>query len=310
MSEYHRPIMVDEVLAGLNIRRGGVYFDGTLGGSGHSGAILAADPTVRLIATDKDGDAIAEAERALAPYAGRFSLFRTDFKCYREVLQEAGVTQLDGFLLDLGLSSHQVNTESRGFGYRMQQAPLDMRMDTRAKLTAEEVVNTYSEEALRRIFREYGEETFAGAVARNIVRAREKQRIATTGELERLTEAAIPPKYRSPACARKVFQAIRIEVNGELDGLYECILGLMGILKKGGRACILTFHSLEDRIVKQAFKELACGCECPKSFPVCVCGKRQQIEILTKKPIVASEREKEENTRSKSAKLRIAEKIE
>lgn len=310
MSEYHRPIMVDEVLAGLNIRRGGVYFDGTLGGSGHSGAILAADPTVRLIATDKDGDAIAEADRALAPYAGRFSLFRTDFKCYREVLQEAGVTQLDGFLLDLGLSSHQVNTESRGFGYRMQQAPLDMRMDTRAKLTAEEVVNTYSEEALRRIFREYGEETFAGAVARNIVRAREKQRIATTGELERLTEAAIPPKYRSPACARKVFQAIRIEVNGELDGLYECILGLMGILKKGGRACILTFHSLEDRIVKQAFKELACGCECPKNFPVCVCGKRQQIEILTKKPIVASEREKEENTRSKSAKLRIAEKIE
>ena len=301
MFEYHRPIMLREVVEGLAVRRDGVYFDGTLGGSGHSGAILAADPTVRLIATDKDGDAIAEAARALAPYAGRFSLFRTDFKNYAKVLEEAGVEKLDGFLLDLGLSSHQVDTE---------QAPLDMRMDTRSALTAEEVVNTYPEEALRRIFREYGEETFAASVARNIVRVRAQKPIATTGELASVTEAAIPPKFRSPACARKVFQAIRIEVNGELEGLYECLLGLCGALKKGGRACILTFHSLEDRIVKQAFKTLASGCECPKSFPVCVCGKRKQIEILTKKPIVASEEERRENSRSKSAKLRIAEKIE
>ncbi len=309
MERYHRPVLLQEVLEGLEIKRGGIYFDGTVGGGGHSSAILAFDESVRLIGTDKDGDAIEEAEKRLAPYKGRYSLFRTDYKNFDTVLKEEGVEALDGFLLDFGISSHQIDDETRGFAYRKKQAPLDMRMDKRTALTAEEVVGTYSEERLFRIFREYGEENFALPIARKIVSVRAKHPIRTAGELEEIVEEAIPPKFRSAACARKVFQAIRIEVNGELDGLYECVTGLTRRLKVGGRACILTFHSLEDRIVKQAFRDLSAGCTCPKNFPVCVCGKKQEIEVLTKKPLTASEEELAENSRSKSAKLRIARKI-
>lgn len=310
MSAYHSPIMVREVLEGLDIREGGVYFDGTLGGSGHTRAILESDPTVRVIATDRDGDAIAEAEKALAPFAGRVSLYRENFKNFARVLDEAGVGLIDGFLLDLGVSSHQIDDDSRGFAYRSKTAPLDMRMDLRSALTARDVVNTYSEEALRRIFREYGEESFAAPIARRIILAREKGEIVTTGELAELVEGAIPPKFRSAACARKVFQAVRIEVNGELTGLYDCIVGLIRRLKPGGRACVLTFHSLEDRAVKDAFRDLATACTCPKSFPVCVCGKKKEIDCITKKPLTASDEEIMENSRSKSAKLRIARRAE
>ena len=310
MSEYHRPILLEAVIEGLALKDGGVYLDCTLGGGGHSYGILNANPTVRLIATDKDGDAIGEAGRRLAPFAGRFSLHRTDYKNFESVLKEEGIEELDGFLIDLGISSHQIDDPSRGFAYRIGDAPLDMRMDTRGALTAETVVNTYPEESLRRIFREYGEESFAAPIARRIVAAREQKPITTTGELKALVEGGIPAKLRSAACARKVFQAIRIEVNGELDGLEECVRGLLNRLKPEGRACILTFHSLEDRIVKQVFRDLSVGCTCPKSFPVCVCGKKQEIEIITKKPLTASEEETKENPRSKSAKLRIARRLQ
>lgn len=310
MSGYHRPIMVDEVLEGLDIRAGGVYFDGTAGGGGHSFAILAADPTVRLVATDKDGDAIREVTERLSPFAGRYKLYRTDFKNFASVLDDAGVEKLDGYLLDLGISSHQIDTRERGFAYMSDDAPLDMRMDDRAQLTAKEVVNGYSEEALLRILREYGEESYASSIVRNIVRERAKGEIATCGALRSVIEESVPAAYRYHACARKTFQAIRIEVNGELDGLKECVEGLTRRLKKGGRACILTFHSLEDRIVKNVFRAMSEGCICPKSFPVCVCGKKQEIELVSRKPLTASEEEQRSNPRSTSAKLRIARKVE
>ena len=302
--------MVNEVLGGLNIRDGGVYFDGTAGGGGHSFAILASDPTVHLVATDKDGDAIEETEKRLEPFRGRFKLYRSDFKNYEEVLKEAGADALDGFLLDLGVSSHQIDTGERGFAYMSEDAPLDMRMDDRSPVTAEIVVNEYAEEDLIRILREYGEESFAASIVKKIAAARKKGRIRTCGQLRGIVEESVPAQYRYHACAKKTFQAIRIEVNGELEGLRECILGLFHRLKKGGRACVLTFHSLEDRIVKEAFRSLAEGCTCPKDFPVCVCGKKQEAEIVTKKPLTACREEVEGNSRSASAKLRIAQKIE
>ncbi len=307
MTEYHRPIMLDEVVRGLNVRSGGLYFDGTVGGGGHSFAILSADPAAHLIATDKDGDAIVQARQRLAPFDGRFRLERSDFKNFSEVLLPED--RLDGFLLDLGVSSHQIDDPTRGFAYRMGDAPLDMRMDKRSSLTARDVVNGYGEEALRRILKEYGEEPFANVIAKGILREREKKPIETCGELRSIVENALPPKFRGAACARQTFQAIRIEVNGELDGLEACIRGLIERLKVGGRAVVLTFHSLEDRIVKNVFRDLSTACTCPKSFPVCVCGRVKRLEILTKKPITASEEEQKENPRSKSAKLRIAEKI-
>lgn len=306
---YHLPIMKEEVINGLRLRDGGIYFDGTVGGAGHSYEILARNPSVRLIATDKDGDAIQAASERLKAFDGRFCLYRTDFKHYAEVFEDAGIGEIDGYLLDLGISSHQIDDEERGFSYRNGNAPLDMRMDRRSHLTAREVVNGYSEEELRRLLREYGEETFAASIARNIVKRRAVNEIVTCKELEETVEASVPAKYRYSACARKTFQAIRIEVNGELDGLKECVEGLTRRLKKGGRGCILTFHSLEDRIVKQVFQDLNTACTCPKEFPVCVCGKVREIILPERKPLTASREEIEKNSRSKSAKLRIAEKI-
>ncbi len=300
--------MLDEVIEGLRIGRG-VYFDGTVGGGGHSSAILAADEGATLIATDRDDEALAAAEKRLKPYEGRYKLFRSDYKNYANVLYRAGVDKLDGVLLDLGISSHQVDDPLRGFSYRSAAAPLDMRMDRTSPLTAAQVVNGYEEKELFRILRDYGEETFASAIARNIVRRRAEKPIGTCGELSALVEESIPPKFRSAACARQTFQAIRIEVNGELDGLADCVRGLCRTLRPGGRICILTFHSLEDRIVKEVFRELNTDCVCPKSFPVCVCGKKRELELITKKPITPGEREQAENPRSKCAKLRIAQKI-
>ncbi len=307
MSAYHHPIMLDEVIEGLNVKPNGLYFDGTCGGAGHSSAILGKEPTARLVATDKDGDAVEEATKRLEPFAGRYRLVRTDFKNFGEVLLPD--ERLDGFLLDLGVSSHQIDDESRGFAYRLADAPLDMRMDKRSALTAADVVNGYPLEELKRILREYGEEPFAGTISKSIVREREKKQIRTCGELKELVENSLPPKFRSAACARQTFQAIRIEVNGELNGLESCLRGLIKRLKKGGRACVISFHSLEDRVVKSVFRDLSTACTCPKSFPVCVCGRVKELEILTRKPLTASEEEQKNNPRAKSAKLRIAEKI-
>lgn len=306
----HRPVLLEECMQGLAPGRGGVYFDGTVGGGGHSYEILKrSTPQGRLIACDLDENAIAAATDRLSPFAGRFQIFKSNFKQYEEVLAAAGADRLDGVMLDFGVSSFQLDEVSRGFSY-LKDAPLDMRMDASGGLTAADVVNGYSEERLAAILRDYGEERFAKRIAKAVAEQRRKKRIESTGELARLVEDSIPAKFRQNGpCARKTFQAIRIEVNGELEGLGEAVRGLALKLKKGGRICVLTFHSLEDRIVKNVFRELAESCTCDKSLPVCVCGKKKEIEILTKKPVTAGEKELRENPRSKSAKLRIAERV-
>lgn len=306
----HRPVLLEECMQGLAPGRGGVYFDGTVGGGGHSYEILKrSTPQGRLIACDLDENAIAAATDRLSPFAGRFQIFKSNFKQYEEVLAAAGADRLDGVMLDFGVSSFQLDEVSRGFSY-LKDAPLDMRMDASGGLTAADVVNGYGEERLAAILRDYGEERFAKRIAKAVAEQRRKKRIESTGELARLVEDSIPAKFRQNGpCARKTFQAIRIEVNGELEGLGEAVRGLALKLKKGGRICVLTFHSLEDRIVKNVFRELAESCTCDKSLPVCVCGKKKEIEILTKKPVTAGEKELRENPRSKSAKLRIAERV-
>lgn len=303
--------MLEECMDGLNLKPGGVWFDGTVGGGGHSYEILKrTSPNGRLIATDLDDEAIAAATQRLQPFDGRFTIYKSNYKNFERVFEEAGVDEIDGAILDFGISSHQIDDEDRGFSYRAENSPLDMRMDQSAALTAETIVNTYSEEKLARILKTYGEETFAKQIARNIVKYRADKPLKTSGELSKIIQSSIPAKFRFGApCERKTFQALRIEVNGELDGLYELTVGLTKKLKKGGRIVILTFQSLEDRIVKEAFKEMQSPCTCPPSFPVCVCGKKAEIKIITKKPITAGEEELRENSRSKCAKLRIAEKI-
>ncbi len=307
----HQPVMLRECLEGLRVRDGGIYYDGTVGGGGHSYEILAqSSPSGRLIATDLDEEAINAARQRLSRFEGRFEIYKSNYKNFEQVFEEAGIDRVDGILLDFGVSSHQLDKEMRGFSYNKPYAPLDMRMDRKAYLTAEQVVNGYPQERLFRIIRDYGEERFAAKIAENIVKARSKKRIATCGELVEIIEKSIPKKFQLGApCARKTFQAIRIEVNSELDGLYDCVVGLSRKLKKGGRIAILTFHSLEDRIVKNAFRDLEQDCICDKSLPVCVCGKVKELEIITKKPIVPSEEEAEQNSRSRCAKLRIAERV-
>lgn len=307
----HQPVMLRECIEGLRIKDGGVYYDGTVGGGGHSYEILERSaPSGRLIATDLDEEAINAARQRLSRFEGRFEIYKSNYKNFEQVFEEAGVERVDGILLDFGVSSHQLDKEMRGFSYSKPYAPLDMRMDRRAYLTAEQVVNGYPQDKLFRIIRDYGEERFAAKVAENIVKTRSKKRITTCGELVEIIEKSIPKKFQLGApCARKTFQAIRIEVNSELDGLYDCVVGLSRKLKKGGRIAILTFHSLEDRIVKNAFRDLEQDCICDKSLPVCVCGKVKELEIITKKPIVPSEEEAQENSRSRCAKLRIAERV-
>ena len=303
--------MLEECMQGLNLKDGGVYFDGTVGGAGHSFEILKRTaPTGRLIATDLDDDAISAAERRLSVFEGRFKIYKSDYKDFKKVLTKAEINSLDGAILDFGVSSFQLDTEERGFSYMKPNAPLDMRMNRRQSLTAEILINEYSQNEIAKILKEYGEEKFASTIAANIVKARTRNRITMCGELVDVIENSIPKKFQQngPA-ARKSFQAIRIAVNGELKGLYECVTGLTRRLKKGGRMVILTFHSLEDRIVKQAFRYLETDCICDKNLPVCVCGKVQEVEVITKKPIIASVKEMTINSRSKCAKLRIAEKI-
>lgn len=303
--------MLEECIEGLNVRDGGIYYDGTVGGGGHSYEILRrSSPSGRLIATDLDDDAIAAATERLKEFDGRFKIFKANYKDYRTAFDGAGVDKVDGILLDFGVSSYQLDCEERGFSYMKPNAPLDMRMDAGAPLTAETILNEYGEKQIAQILKEYGEERFANLIAANVVKARADKRLTTCGEFVGIIERSIPKKFQQngPA-ARKSFQAIRIAVNGELDGLYECVVGLTRKLKKGGRIAILTFHSLEDRIVKRAFKELELDCICDKSLPVCVCGKKKEIEIITKKPTVATVKEMAINSRSKCAKLRIAERI-
>lgn len=307
----HIPVMLDECINALNLKDGGVYFDGTVGGGGHSYEILKrTSPSGKLIATDLDDDAIAAATERLSEFKGRFKIYKSDYKNFDEVLNLAEVENLDGVMLDFGVSSFQLDCGERGFSYMKPEAPLDMRMDKTAALTAEKLLNEYSQKEIAKILKDYGEEKFAAQIAANIVKARSEKRLTTCGEFVEIIENSIPAKFRQNGpCARKSFQAVRIAVNGELEGLYECVLGLARRLKKGGRIVILTFHSLEDRIVKQAFKMLECDCVCDKSLPVCVCGKKQEIDIITKKPITASVRETIVNSRSKCAKLRVAERI-
>ena len=307
----HFPVMLEECMEGLNIKSGGVYFDGTLGGAGHSYEILRrSSPNGKLIATDLDDEAIAAATERLSAFPGRFFIHKSNFNNYEQVLAEEGVASLDGVMLDFGISSHQIDEPERGFSYMSPDAPLDMRMDQEAELTAEDVINEYPQSELARILKQYGEEKFAPQIAANVVKARARARIKTCGEFVKIIEESIPKKFQQngPA-ARKSFQAVRIEVNGELSGLYEAVLGLTRRLRAGGRIAILTFHSLEDRIVKNAFRFLETDCICPKELPVCVCGKKREIELITKKPVVASPKEMLINSRSRSAKLRIAQKI-
>lgn len=307
----HIPVMLDECLEGLNIKADGIYVDGTVGGAGHSIEIVKRlSGNGRLICVDKDEDALKAAGERLAPYSDRVTFIRDDYKNLVAELDSIGVGKVDGILLDLGVSSYQLDNAERGFSY-MKDATLDMRMDRSQRISAYEVVNGYSESELARILFDYGEEKLARQIARNIVRARAEKPIETTLELAKIVEDTYPAKtrWKFGHPAKRTFQAIRIEVNDELSSLGEAVTQMARRLEKGGRMAVITFHSLEDRIVKSAFKELSLACTCPPDFPVCVCGKVQEVELVNKKPIVASEGELEKNSRSQSAKLRVIEKL-
>ena len=308
---HHVPIMVREVLSLLAPERGGVFVDGTLGGGGHAEAVLNALPEDgRLFGIDRDDEALAAAGARLAPFGARFTAIKGNFFDMKPLLAAKGVERVDGILLDLGVSSHQLDKAERGFSYKAE-APLDMRMDQTAPLDAYTVVNTWPKDELVHIFYEYGEERFSQRIAERIVSARQRHAIETTTELAALVKDAIPAKFRNEPQhpARRVFQAIRIAVNGELDGLSDAIDSAASLLNPGGRLAILTFHSLEDRIVKNAFRRMENPCTCPKSAPVCICGKKPTARVLTRHPLTADETEQTENTRSTCAKLRAIEKL-
>lgn len=309
MEYKHVSVMPEECMRALDLKNDGVYFDGTLGGSGHSYEILKRTaPKGRLIATDLDIVAIENGKEKLKEFSGRFKLFNRNFKDFNAVIDEAGESLIDGALLDLGFSSNQL-TEQRGFSY-MEDQPLDMRMDKNAFLSAKTVLNEYSEQKLTEIFYKYGEEKFSKNIAKNICQYRKEKTIDSTFEVVDIIEKSIPKRFQvNGHPAKKIFQAIRIEVNGELEGLDKVIFDIVRRLKSGGRIAIITFHSLEDRIVKNAFAELEKDCVCDKRLPICVCGKKREIKLLNNKPILASEEELVRNSRAKSAKLRIAQKI-
>ena len=309
MEFIHKSVLLDECIEALNIRPDGVYVDGTLGRAGHSREIAKRLTTGRLICIDRDMAAIEAAQERLAPWMERVTLVHGNFADLEAVLRENGIGGVDGMLFDLGVSSPQLDDASRGFSY-MQDAPLDMRMDLDAPLTAYEVVNSWSYEELRRILFDYGEERYAPAIAKAIVRTRETAPIETTLELVDVIKGAMPSaalrEKQHPA--KRSFQAIRIAVNGELDALPPMLTAAVEALNPQGRLAVITFHSLEDRIVKKAMQNMARGCTCPPEFPVCVCGKKPKLKVLTRKPIVSGEAELNENPRARSAKLRVAEK--
>ena len=307
----HISVLLYECIEALNIRDGYTYVDCTAGGGGHSLEIAKRlGKNSRLICFDRDTTAIAAAKERLKDYLDKVTFINENFSSIGRVLDELGVDNLGGVLADLGCSSYQFDTPERGFSY-MHDAQLDMRMDTDAYLTAYKVVNEYSESDLRRIIFDYGEERFAPKIAQAICKRRASEPITTTAQLTEVIKSAIPPKMRQdgPHPAKRTFQAIRIEVNGELDAIAPLIKDASSRLNESGRIAIISFHSLEDRIVKQSFREMASGCTCPKDFPICVCGKKPILKDISKKPILPSEEELEYNPRSRSAKLRIAEKL-
>ena len=307
----HRSVLLDETIEQLNIRPEGIYVDGTLGGAGHSFEIAKRLTTGRLIGIDQDADAIAAATKRLEPYADKVTIVRNNYCNMKEELHRLGIERVDGILLDLGVSSFQLDTPERGFTYRVEDAPLDMRMDQRQTLTAKEIVNHYSEKELYRIIRDFGEDRFAKNIAKHIVEARKIKELETTGELIDVIRASIPMKVQATGGhpAKRTFQAIRIELNRELDVLKDTLDEMIDLLSPRGRICIITFHSLEDRIVKTIFRKNENPCTCPSDFPVCVCGKVSKGKVITRKPILPSEEELEENSRSKSAKLRVFERV-
>lgn len=307
----HKSVLLEETIEGLAIRPDGIYVDGTLGGGGHSYEICKRlSDKGRLIGIDQDEDAIAAATKRLEEFQDRVSIVRSNYCNMGQVLRDLGIDKVDGIVLDLGVSSYQLDTVDRGFSYKYD-TELDMRMDRRQTLTAKEIVNSYSEKELFRIFRDYGEEQFAQNIAKHIVRNRQNQEIATTYELNEIIRAAIPAKCRMNGHpSKRVFQAIRIECNKELDVLRDSMDEMISLLNPGGRLAIITFHSLEDRIVKSAFKKNEHPCTCPPEFPVCVCGKASMGKSVYRKPVLPCEEELIENSRSKSAKLRVFERAQ
>ncbi|MGM9639346.1 MAG: 16S rRNA (cytosine(1402)-N(4))-methyltransferase RsmH [Butyricicoccaceae bacterium] len=307
----HVPVLPAECMDGLHIRPDGIYVDGTTGGGGHSSLIARQlSEAGRLVCIDRDDEALAAARQRLEPLGKNITFVKNNFSRILDVLKDLEIEKIDGILFDLGVSSYQLDNGERGFSY-MADAPLDMRMDRRQALTAREVVNTYSREDLRRILKDYGEERYAGPIAAAICRRREEAPIETTLELADLVRSAMPAAARREKQhpAKRTFQAIRIEVNGELEAVASAVRDSVSCLAPGGRIAVISFHSLEDRIVKRAFAELAQGCTCPKSFPVCVCGNKPKIRLISHGVITASPEELENNPRSRSAKLRVAEKL-
>lgn len=305
----HKSVLLYETVDSLNIRPDGIYVDGTLGGGGHAYEVCRRlGEHGRLIGIDQDADAIAAATKRLEPFADKVTVVRSNYENIASVLHELGIQKVDGIYLDLGVSSYQLDTASRGFTYR-EDAPLDMRMDQRNTQTAADIVNTYSEMELYRIIRDYGEDRFAKNIAKHIVRQRQEKPYETTGELIETIKAAIPAKIRATGGhpAKRTFQAIRIELNHELDVLNCSIDTMIDLLNPGGRLSIITFHSLEDRIVKKRFRDNENPCICPPEFPVCMCGRKSKGTVITRKPIVPGEEELEYNKRSKSSKLRVFE---
>ena len=307
----HYSVLLGETIEQLNIRPDGIYVDGTLGGAGHAGEVVKRlSGKGRLIGIDQDADAIKAAGEHLSEYRDRVTIIRSNYANMKEELRNIGIAGVDGIVLDLGVSSFQLDTPERGFTYREADAPLDMRMDDRVSRTAKDIVNEYSEMELYRIIRDYGEDKFAKNIAKHIAAERTKKPIETAGELTEIIRASIPKKVQATGGhpAKRTFQAIRIELNRELEVLQDTLDDMIDLLNPGGRLCIITFHSLEDRIVKVNFKRNENPCTCPSDFPVCVCGKVSKGRVVTRKPILPSERELEENSRSKSAKLRVFEK--
>lgn len=306
----HKSVLLRETMEYLKINPDGIYVDGTLGGGGHAYEICRRlSPNGKLIGIDQDEDAVRAAADRLSEFQDRTEIVRSNYRQMPEVLSERGIGQVDGILLDLGVSSYQLDDPERGFTYRTEDAPLDMRMDQRQRLTARDVVNTYSETELYRIIRDYGEDKFAKNIAKHMIKAREEKEIETAGELTEIIKRAIPAKVRKNGGhpAKRTFQAIRIELNGELEVLQDSLENMTELLSPGGRICVITFHSLEDRIVKNIFRKCEHPCACPPDFPVCVCGKKSMGKTVTRKPVLPSEEELECNSRAKSAKLRVFE---
>ena len=305
----HKSVLLEETIDGLNIKPDGIYVDGTLGGAGHASEVCRRlSAKGRFIGIDQDQDAIVAASDRLAAYEDRVTIIRSNYCYMANELHSLGIQKVNGIVLDLGVSSYQLDNEERGFTYRTD-APLDMRMDQRQSRTAADIVNGYEEKELYRIIRDYGEDKFAKNIAKHIVAARQQSPIRTTGELTEIIRQSIPMKMQVTGGhpAKRTFQAIRIELNRELDVLRESLEGMIDLLDEGGRICIITFHSLEDRIVKTIFRKNENPCTCPSDFPVCVCGKKSKGKVITRKPILPTTAEQEENPRSKSAKLRIFE---